>query len=70
MHRLVQRIADLAAEAEGQPRHAVPRLEHDTALPNQLRVVTADLVAAEPTAEQTAAAREAITAARTALFGA
>jgi hypothetical protein len=43
---LVQRIADLAADAEGQPRRRVPRLESAPALGDQLRVVVADLVAA------------------------
>jgi hypothetical protein len=46
VHALVQRLADLAADAEGQPRREVPRLDNDTALVDQLRVVAADLVAA------------------------
>ena len=46
VHQLVQRIANLAADAEGQPRRTVPRLGNDLALPDQLRVVAADLVAA------------------------
>lgn len=45
-HALVQELADSAADAEGQPRRAVPRLSPDTALPDQLRVVVADLIAA------------------------
>lgn len=45
---VVQRIADLAAVAEGQPRRIVPRLDNDLILCDQLRVVTADLVAAQP----------------------
>jgi beta-phosphoglucomutase-like phosphatase (HAD superfamily) len=48
MHALVQRVADLAAAAEGQPRRRVPRLDSDLALPDQLRVVAADLAAARP----------------------
>ena len=48
VHALVQRVADLAATAEGQPQRAVPRLDNDLSLPDQLRVVLADLVAAEP----------------------
>lgn len=48
MHELVQRIADLAAAAEGQPRRAVPRLDNDLALPDQLLVVTQDLLRASP----------------------
>jgi hypothetical protein len=44
VYGLVQRLADLAADAEGEPRRAVPRLDNDLALPDQLRVVAADLV--------------------------
>jgi hypothetical protein len=43
VHALVQRVADLAADAEGVPRRAVPRLANDLALADQLRVVAADL---------------------------
>ena len=46
VHALVQRLADLAAAAEGEPRREVPRLENEVALADQLRVVTADLVEA------------------------
>ncbi|MFI5492741.1 hypothetical protein [Actinoplanes sp. NPDC051859] len=45
---LVQRLADLAADAERRPRREVPR-EADTALPDQLRVTIDDLLLAEPT---------------------
>lgn len=48
VYELVQRIADLAAAAEGQPRRAVPRLDNDLALPDQLLVVTRDLLRASP----------------------
>ncbi|MFC0526285.1 hypothetical protein [Phytohabitans kaempferiae] len=48
VHALVQRIADLAADAEGEPRRPVPRLVADPALTDQLRVVAADLLAAAP----------------------
>lgn len=48
VYGLVQRIADRAADAEALPRRVVPRLESNLALPDQLRVVTADLVAAAP----------------------
>lgn len=59
VHRLIQLLADLDAEQEGQPRRPVPRLDNDTALPDQLRVVAADLVAAgPPPAVLTAAAAE------------
>jgi hypothetical protein len=56
VHALVQRIADLAADAEDQPRRTVPRLENDLALADQLRVVAADLVVARPTPDVLAAA--------------
>jgi hypothetical protein len=46
VHGLVQRLADAAADAEGLPRRAVPRLDNDLALTDQLRVVTADVLAA------------------------
>ena len=46
IHDLVQRIADATADADGSPRRAVPRLNNDLALPDQLRVVAADAVAA------------------------
>jgi hypothetical protein len=44
VHGLVQRLADLAADAEHEPRRPVPRLDNDLALVDQLRVVAADLV--------------------------
>ena len=46
VHALIQRIADTTADAEGEPRRPVPRLPNDLALPDQLRVVSADLIAA------------------------
>ena len=46
VHALAQRLADAAADASGQPRRPVPRLDNDLALPDQLRVVSADLAAA------------------------
>lgn len=49
MFALVQRLADLAADAERQPRRVVPR-EHDMVLPDQLRVLADDLLAADPPA--------------------
>jgi len=48
MHALVQDLADAGADAEAQPRRPVPRLGNDLALPDQLRVMTLDLVAAAP----------------------
>lgn len=46
VHRLVQEIADLAADVEGVPRREVPRLDSPLVLPDQLRVVAEDLIAA------------------------
>ncbi|WP_250028434.1 hypothetical protein [Paractinoplanes maris] len=46
-YALVQLLADLGADAEGQPRRPVPR-EHDMILPDQLRVMADDLLAAAP----------------------
>jgi hypothetical protein len=51
LHRLVQLLADLAADTAGEPRRAVPRLDNDLALPDQLRVVTADLLAVDAASE-------------------
>lgn len=45
-YTLIQELADQAADAEGQPRRVVPRLSPDTAMPDQLRVVVADLIEA------------------------
>lgn len=67
VHRLVQEVANLAADAEGQPRRTVPRLDNDLALPDQLRVVAADLVAAGPPPEVLARAAAEVTATRGAL---
>jgi hypothetical protein len=59
-HALVQQVADQAADAEGEPRRVVPRLSPDTALPDQLRVVVADLLAAGPDEEALATAARRI----------
>ncbi|MGV9211340.1 hypothetical protein ACTFTM_05695 [Micromonospora sp. RB23] len=67
VHRLVQEVANLAADAEGQPRRTVPRLDNDLALPDQLRVVTADLLAAGADDEVLARAAAEVTATRNAL---
>ncbi len=64
VHALVQQIADLAADAEALPHRPVPRLDNDLALPDQLRVVAADLMAADPSAPQLSAADHAVQAAR------
>jgi hypothetical protein len=63
----VQEIANLAADAEGQPRRAVPRLDNDLALPDQLRVVAADLLAAAPSDAVLTRAAAEVTATRSAL---
>ena len=42
-HAAVQRLADLAALAEGRPARPVPRLGSDLALPDQLAVTAADV---------------------------
>jgi hypothetical protein len=42
-HALVQQLADAGADASGEPRRPVPRLDNALALPDQLRVVAADL---------------------------
>ncbi|MBQ1055580.1 hypothetical protein [Micromonospora sp. C32] len=67
VHKLVQEIANLAADAAGEPRREVPRLPNDLALPDQLRVVTADLKLAEPADPVLAEATEAITRTRATL---
>jgi hypothetical protein len=43
---LVQRLADLGAAAEGRLPRPVPRLDNELALPDQVRVMVRDLVAA------------------------
>jgi hypothetical protein len=60
MHALIQLLADLAADAEQRPRRPVPR-EHDMILPDQLRVMVDDLVAAGPSPEALSAATTAVT---------
>jgi hypothetical protein len=47
VHALAQRLADRGADAEGRARRPVPRLA-DQVLPDQLRVLAADLIAAAP----------------------
>ncbi|MEV1144947.1 hypothetical protein [Micromonospora sp. NPDC049799] len=67
VHRLVQEIANLVADVEGLPRRTVPRLDNDLALPDQLRVVAADLLAAGAPADVLARAADEVTATRAAL---
>ncbi|OJF14681.1 hypothetical protein [Couchioplanes caeruleus] len=66
VHTLVQRLADLGAEAERRPHREVPR-EADTTLPDQLRVMTGDLLAVPAADELLAQAAAAIRTAREAL---
>jgi hypothetical protein len=65
VHALVQDLADRAADAEGQPRRPVPRLEHDMALPDQLTVIAADLLATGSPEVLAAAAQRVRTTNRT-----
>ncbi|BCJ44453.1 hypothetical protein GCM10010168_12670 [Actinoplanes ianthinogenes] len=58
-HALVQRLADLGAEAEGRAPRPVPRA-HDLVLPDQLRVVADDLITAEPADDLLARATTAV----------
>jgi hypothetical protein len=59
MYALIQRLADLAAEAEHQPQRVVPR-EHDMVLPDQLRVLADDLLAANPSPDLLGIATSAV----------
>ncbi len=47
VHALAQRLADLAAAAEGRAPRPVPR-DGDLTLPDQVRVMRDDLIAADP----------------------
>ncbi|RKN28295.1 hypothetical protein [Micromonospora musae] len=67
VHRLVQEVANLGADAEGEPRRTVPRLTNDLALTDQLRVVATDLIAAGAAPEVLARAAAEVTATRSAL---
>ncbi len=44
VHALVQQLADAGARASGEPVRTVPRLENVLVLPDQLRVVTSDVL--------------------------
>ncbi|MEV0457223.1 hypothetical protein [Catellatospora methionotrophica] len=66
LHKLIQRLADQAADLSGAPRRDVPRLS-DLALPDQLKVVATELAAAAPPDDVTAAAADEITTLRGAL---
>ena len=60
VHDLVQALADLGRAAEGLPRRPVPRLDNDLALPDQVRVMAADLLVAGAPADVLARAAESI----------
>jgi hypothetical protein len=64
---LVQELADRAADAESEPRRVVPRLPHDSALVDQVRLLAADLVAAAPGAAVLEAAAERVVETRRSL---
>ena len=59
---LVQRLADLVATAEGRAPRPVPRLDNDLALTDQVRVMVADLLVADPPAEVLHAAATSVDA--------
>jgi hypothetical protein len=48
LYALVQELADVAADTEHRTRRVVPRLDNPLALPDQLRVMAADITAAAP----------------------
>jgi hypothetical protein len=48
VHHLAQACADAAADLEGEPRRAVPRLDSDLGLADQLAVTSDDVVRARP----------------------
>ena len=59
VYALVQHLADLAADAEHRDRRPVPR-ELDLVLPDQLLVMSDDLMAAAPAASVLAEATTAV----------
>jgi hypothetical protein len=63
LYTLVQRLADLGADAEGRRRRPVPRLT-DLVLPDQLRVMADDLGAAAPPEDVLELAADAVDALR------
>jgi hypothetical protein len=64
VHALAQRLADLEAAVAGRPTRAVPRLENDLVLPDQVRVTALDLLAASPPGAVLAEATTAVTQTR------
>jgi hypothetical protein len=63
LYALVQHLADLAADAEGNPHRPVSR-PGDLALPDQFRVMSDDLIAAAPSDEALRLATDDINATR------
>ena len=63
---LVQHLADQAADAEQRQRRPVPHLA-DTVLPDQVRVMADDLLAAQPSADALAAVTAAVAETRSRL---
>ena len=70
MHALIQSLADVCAEAEGEPKREVPRLPSDAHLPDQLQVIGLDLLDQSDrlTDDQRSRIDAAILRARAALF--
>jgi len=68
MIELIQKLADLAADAEGRPRRVVPPPDHDTGLCDQLAVMSADLLGTDPDESTRASALAAIRQAHRQLF--
>lgn len=66
VYALVQRLADATAQVENRPGRVVPRLA-DTVLPDQIRVMIADLVAVAPATEVVERLAEDVRATRAAL---
>ncbi len=66
VYALAQRLADAGADAEGEVRRVVPRLDNDLALPDQIRVLAGDALAGgvPPEVAEALAADVAATAAR------
>jgi hypothetical protein len=65
LRQLVQRLADFGADAEGGPRREVPLAgAGDLTLPDQLRVMADDLLAAGPAEETLRAAAGEVDQAR------
>ena len=64
VRRLIQGLADAGADTEQRRRRPVPRLA-DPVLPDQLRVVADDLLAADAAHDTLTTATEAVTQTRT-----